>query len=74
MYGVFSSLYCFSNVFAGLITTFGLGFFNPLAYFCIITVLGVIAALFCLFFVRDIPQEHMLLPTNNQVSLLEDQD
>jgi hypothetical protein len=28
MYGVFTSLYCFSNVSAGLITTFGLGFFD----------------------------------------------
>ncbi len=27
MFGIFSSLYCFSNVSAGLITTFGLGFF-----------------------------------------------
>ena len=37
MFGIFSSLYCFSNVSAGLITTFGLGFFNSTTYFLIIS-------------------------------------
>lgn len=54
MYGIFSSIYCFSNVTAGLITTFALGFFDPKTYFFIITVMGIIAVLFCFFFVRHI--------------------
>lgn len=54
MFGVFSSLYCLSNVSAGLITTFGLGFFDSQTYFLIITVFGVIAFIFCLFFVREL--------------------
>lgn len=74
MYGVFSSLYCFSNVSAGLITTFGLGFFDSITYFFIITTLGVISAIFCFFFVRDIPQSDIHMPLANQVSLLEDQE
>lgn len=74
MYGVFSSLYCFSNVFSGLITTFGLGFFNALTYFSIITTLGVISIIFCIFFVRNIPQNDHLQPLVNQVSLIEDQE
>ena len=56
MYGVFSSIYCFSNVTAGFITTFGLGFFDPQAYFYLITALGFLAALFCIFFVRNIKE------------------
>ena len=54
MFGIFSSIYCFSNVSAGLITTFALGFFDPQTYFFIITALGVISILFCLFFVKNI--------------------
>lgn len=57
MFGIFSSIYCFSSVSAGLITTFGLGFFNDRIYFAIITVLGVIAVLFCLFFVENVDKE-----------------
>lgn len=58
MFGIFSTLYCFSNVSAGLITTFGLGFFDARTYFLIITFFGVLAIFFCFFFVRaleDIP-------------------
>jgi len=54
MYGIFSFFYCLSNVSAGLITTFGLGFFDAQTYFFIITALGIISILFCLFFVRPI--------------------
>jgi len=54
MFGIFSSIYCFSGVSAGFITTFGLGFFSSQIYFVIITVLGVISVLFCLFFVNNI--------------------
>jgi predicted MFS family arabinose efflux permease len=55
MYGLFSSIYCFSNVSAGVITTFGLGFFDAWTYFWIITALGLIACLYCLFFVPHLP-------------------
>lgn len=56
MFGLLNGLYCLSNVSAGLITTFGLGFFNPLTYFSIISALGIVAFLFCFFLVRDIDQ------------------
>ena len=54
MFGILNGLYCLSNVSAGLITTFGLGFFNALTYFYIISGLGIFAFLFCYFVVRDI--------------------
>lgn len=57
MYGIFSSIYCFSNVSAGLITTFGLGFFDAQVYFSIITALGILSVLFCLFFVNHITEK-----------------
>lgn len=56
MFGIFSTVYCLSNVSAGLITTFALGFFNELTYFSIISLLGAISILFCLFFVKNIKE------------------
>jgi len=56
MYGIVGGFYCMSNVSAGLITTFGLGFFSPPIYFCILGALGSIALAFCYLFVRDISQ------------------
>jgi MFS family permease len=58
MYGIFGAFYCLSNVTAGLITTFGLGFFDAEHYFVIVTLLGVIATFYCLFFVRNISEKH----------------
>lgn len=52
MFGIFSTIYCFSNVTAGLITTFGLGYFGAHIYFLIITFFGLLAVFFCIFFVR----------------------
>jgi hypothetical protein len=54
MFGLFGVLYCLSNISAGLITTFGLGFFNPKVYFMMITVLGCISIAFCVLFLRPI--------------------
>jgi hypothetical protein len=54
MFGIFSTLYCLSNVSAGLLTTFGLGFFDPQTYFVFISVCGVLSILFCALFVRAI--------------------
>jgi len=56
MYGIFSSLYCLSNVTAGLITTFGLGFFDSQTYFYIITLLGIISIIYCFFFVKHLKE------------------
>lgn len=53
MYGILNGFYCLSNVSAGLITTFGLGFFNPVTYFYILAALGLLAVSFCYIFVRD---------------------
>lgn len=72
MYGMFNSICCFSNVSAGLIITFGLGFFNILVYFFIITAFGVIAILFGIFFVRDVPIKNEM-PLKNE-SLLEEEE
>lgn len=75
-YGLFSSIYCFSNVSAGIITTFGLGFFDSWIYFWIITALGVLACLYCFFFVPHLPnsklpseQQHLLKNQPNNASL-----
>ena len=57
MFGIFTSIFCFANVSAGLITTFGLGFFDSQTYFYIITIMGVIATLFCLFFIKPISEK-----------------
>lgn len=54
MFGIFGVLYCLSNISAGLITTFGLGFFNAKIYFLLITVLGAISIGFCFFFIKPI--------------------
>jgi hypothetical protein len=54
MFGIFGVLYCLSNISAGLLTTFGLGFFNAKIYFLLITALGAISIAFCFFFVRPI--------------------
>ena len=54
MFGLLNGLYCLSNVSAGLITTFGLGFFDAFTYFSIISALGIFAFIFCYFVVRDI--------------------
>ena len=56
-YGLYNASYCLINVSAGLITTFGLGFFDPLTYFFITTAFGCVATLFCWFFVRDVSVE-----------------
>ncbi len=56
MFGLFSSIYCLSNVTAGLITTFGLGFFNELVYFIVITCLGIVSIIFCFFFVKHVEE------------------
>ena len=49
MFGLFNSIFCLSNVAAGLITTFGLGFFNSLVYFIVITCLGILSILYFFF-------------------------
>jgi hypothetical protein len=54
MFGIFSTLYSFSNVSAGVITTFGLGFFDSGTYFIIITILGIISVIYCFFFVKAV--------------------
>lgn len=55
MFGIFSSIYCFANVSAGLITTFGLGFFDAKTYFSLITAMGFLSIVYCLFYIEDIP-------------------
>lgn len=68
MYGLFTLLYCFSNVTAGFITTFGLGFFDEKVYFYVITGLGIVAMLYCLFFVPELEQvDH---PTDARDSII----
>ena len=69
MYGIFSSIYCLSNVSAGLITTFALGFFDSQTYFLIITALGVLSILFCIFFVKNLSEKKEIIE-NNSESLL----
>jgi len=60
MYGIVNSSYCLSNVSAGLITTFGLGFFDAQIYFYIETVIGLMAIMYCAFFVRNISEKSRL--------------
>lgn len=57
MFGYVNSAYCMSNVSAGLIITFGLGFFDARTYFFITTFLGVLATIYCLFFVKNISEK-----------------
>lgn len=57
MFGIFFVLYCLSNISAGLITTFALGFFNTQMYFLIITILGGISVLFCIFCIKPIDSQ-----------------
>lgn len=54
MFGFFTTFYCFSNVSAGLLTTYALGFFDTRIYFCSIAACGVISILFCIFFIPTI--------------------
>ena len=54
MYGILNVLYCFANVLSGLIITFGLGFFDAVTFFYVLTAFGVITVVFCYLFVRDI--------------------
>ena len=54
MFGFFTTFYCFSNVSAGLLTTYALGFFDTRIYFCSIAACGVISILFCIFFIPNI--------------------
>jgi hypothetical protein len=68
MYGLLNGLYCMSNVSAGLITTFGLGFYDHVTYFYILGGLGVIALAFCFFFVRDINQMQPLALEDGLIS------
>lgn len=56
MFGIFSSIYCLSSVSAGIITTFGLGYFDARTYFVIITLFGLISILFCFFLVRPMEE------------------
>ena len=60
MFGYFNSAYCLTDVSAGLITTFGLGFFDSQTYFYITTALGPIATIYCYFFVRNITEETVM--------------
>ncbi len=53
-FGFFTTFYCFSNVSAGLLTTYALGFFDTRIYFCSIAACGVISILFCIFFIPNI--------------------
>ena len=69
MYGLFSSIYCFSNVSAGLLTTFALGFFDSKLYFVIITAIGLLSIVFCLLFLPTLPNARpspSLLSTHHQ--------
>jgi hypothetical protein len=54
LYGIFNSIYNFSTVSAGLITTFALGLFDTTSYFIAITIQAGIAWIYCLVFVKDI--------------------
>jgi hypothetical protein len=65
LFGIFSTIYCLSNISAGLITTFGLGFFSPTIYFMLITAIGILAIIYCIFFVDDIQNNSEL---NNLLS------
>ena len=57
MFGLINSAYCMSNVSAGLIITFGLGFFDARTYFFITTFLGILATAYCFFFVKNISSQ-----------------
>jgi len=66
MFGLINSAYCMSNVSAGLIITFGLGFFDAKTYFFITTFLGLLATAYCLFFVKNIKEENGPLVVHEQ--------
>ena len=48
--GVFQFIRCSTNLSAGIITTFFLGFFSGRTYFIAITIISLISAIYCLLF------------------------
>lgn len=53
-FGVFFRLYTASNILAGVVTTFLLGFFSVKFYFLIITSIGAASVLFMFFFLERV--------------------
>ncbi len=53
---IFTLLYSLSQVMAGVITTFFLGFFSEEVYFITLTIIGILSTLFAIFFLENISQ------------------
>lgn len=62
-FGMFSYIYCLTNISAGLITTFGLGWFDAQIYFIILTAVGLLS-IGCGLMMTDIQSQKIMLLGN----------
>ncbi len=53
-FGLCYGIFCIANITSGLMTTFLLGFFSTTIYFWTLFGIGVVATLFCIFFVKNV--------------------
>ena len=55
-FGIFNGIYCVQSITGAFITTFGLGYFENNVYFVLVTMIAILSAVFCQFFIADLQQ------------------